>query len=80
MKTERELIKLAQKYLKLEKIEEEYVAKDPDTWKKEQKIATILKRVLRKKKKLPKYISAKIGDYRISCSVRYGWLKIKKLK
>jgi ferritin-like metal-binding protein YciE len=80
MKTEKELIKLAQKYLKLEKIDEEYEAKEPETWREKRKLDRIFERILRKKKKLPKYISIKVGNFRISCSVNYGWIKVKKTR
>lgn len=80
MITEKELQNLAKVYLALEKEEEKMNEIDDRLWKDKDRIEKVLEKELRKKVKIPKSVSMKIGNYKITQTVSWGWLKVKKVK
>lgn len=80
MITEKELLEAVKKYSLIQKGWKDISEREDAIWKEEHKIEKFLERELAKKAKLPKSVSIKVGDYRISQTVRWGWLKVKKIK
>lgn len=79
--TEKEISQLAQKYLSAKKRNDEFCKKEDKFWSEENRLEKLLQKELRKGITLPKTRSIKVGDYRISCSIRFGYgVKVKKIK
>ena len=80
MITEKELLKKIKKYFLIQQGWKDISKKEDAIWAEEHKIEKLLKRELAKRAKIPRSVSMKVGDYRISQTIRWGWLKIKKIK
>lgn len=49
-------------------------------WKEQDKSEKKIEKELKKRAKLPKGVSVKIEGYRIYLPIKWGWLKIRKIK
>lgn len=79
--TEKQLAQLAQKYLSVKKISDEFYKKENEVYDKEDKLERLLLKELKKGITLPKTRSIKVGGYRISCPIRFGYgVNVKKIK
>lgn len=77
---ERGLQKLVKDYVTLQEKGKKMSEADDKFWKEESRMEKIFQRELKKKIKLPKSVSMKVGNYKISQTIRWGWLKVKKIK
>ena len=79
--TEQQISQLAQKYLSTKKRNEEFYKKENEAYDEENRLEKLLLKELRKGITLPKTRSIKVGDYRISCPIRFGGgVNVKKIR